>query len=362
MEVRPAVFRLESVVSGQCDMVRPLAEKRQIDLAFEIGPGLEEVEQDQAKVQQILANLLSNAVKFTPEGGRVDVSRPGSSNEPGAGSRGSSPGGGRHGRGNRRRRPADDLREVSPGQRLSGRDDAMTREFSGTGSACRSSGSSAGCWAAMSTLESQLGRGSRFTVHAAACDWRLDDADEPAAAPAAPGAWPDAAGPPAVRPARREFERMLDSRTACRGHPVHRRRLQRQSRPGGLGLYPPPPRHAARRRSDSGAEPDTTNNRMELTAVVRGLAQLKRPTRGGAGHRQRLRGHRAFRVDAQVEGPGLEAEGKGPACAGQERGPLAGARPPCRRPTRSASAMSPATPATRRTRPATGWPSRPISG
>ena len=30
--------------------------------------------------------------------------------------------------------------------------------------------------------------------------------------------------------------------------------------------------------ADSGAEPDTTNNRMELTAVVRGLAQLKRPT------------------------------------------------------------------------------------
>ena len=28
----------------------------------------------------------------------------------------------------------------------------------------------------------------------------------------------------------------------------------------------------------AGAEPDTTNNRMELTAVVRGLEQLKRPT------------------------------------------------------------------------------------
>jgi len=29
----------------------------------------------------------------------------------------------------------------------------------------------------------------------------------------------------------------------------------------------------------SGGEPDTTNNRMELTAVIRGLAALKRPTR-----------------------------------------------------------------------------------
>ena len=30
--------------------------------------------------------------------------------------------------------------------------------------------------------------------------------------------------------------------------------------------------------SDAGADRDTTNNRMELTAVVRGLAQLKLPT------------------------------------------------------------------------------------
>jgi len=29
----------------------------------------------------------------------------------------------------------------------------------------------------------------------------------------------------------------------------------------------------------SGAEPETTNNRMELTAVIRGLEALKRPTR-----------------------------------------------------------------------------------
>lgn len=47
-------------------MARPLAEKKNIDLAYQVGDGLEAVEQDQAKVQQILANLLSNAVKFTP--------------------------------------------------------------------------------------------------------------------------------------------------------------------------------------------------------------------------------------------------------------------------------------------------------
>jgi len=162
MEVRPALFRVEAVVSAQCDMVRPLAEKRNIQLSYHVEPGLEEVVQDQAKVQQILANLLSNAIKFTPEGGRVDVHA----------------------------RPAD----VSPGQApeflldvvdtgvgiavedqqaifekfrqgdVFRRDDAMTREFSGTGlglsivrELCRLLGGDV-------SLESQLGRGSRFTV------------------------------------------------------------------------------------------------------------------------------------------------------------------------------------------------------
>jgi signal transduction histidine kinase len=162
MEVRPATFRVEAVVSAQCDMVRPLAEKRNIQLSYEVEPGLEEVVQDQAKVQQILANLLSNAIKFTPEGGRVDVhARPAEMN-PGE--------------------PADfliDVVDTGVGIAVEDqqaifekfrqgdvfrRDDAMTREFSGTGlglsivrELCRLLGGDV-------MLESQLGRGSRFTV------------------------------------------------------------------------------------------------------------------------------------------------------------------------------------------------------
>ncbi|MFM8497509.1 MAG: ATP-binding protein, partial [Planctomycetia bacterium] len=163
MEVRPSTFRMESIVSAQCDMARPLAEKKNIDLAFDVEPGLEAIDQDPAKVQQILANLLSNAVKFTPEGGRVDV-----------------------------RARLEALDDVPPTALLlevadtgvgiapeeqqtifekfrqsrvfqSG-DDAMTREFSGTGlglsivrELCRLLGGDI-------SVESQLGRGSRFTV------------------------------------------------------------------------------------------------------------------------------------------------------------------------------------------------------
>ena len=73
MEVRPSEFRIDTVVHAQCDMVRSLAEDKNIDLVVEVDRNLPAVYQDQAKVQQILTNLLSNAIKFTPEGGRVDV-------------------------------------------------------------------------------------------------------------------------------------------------------------------------------------------------------------------------------------------------------------------------------------------------
>jgi ribonuclease HI len=53
---------------------------------------------------------------------------------------------------------------------------------------------------------------------------------------------------------------------ACRGNPG----------PGGWGAVL---MHGARERELSGAEPATTNNRMELTAVIEALAALKRPVK-----------------------------------------------------------------------------------
>jgi signal transduction histidine kinase len=163
MEVRPGVFRLESIVSAQCDMVRPLAERKRIDLAFDIGPGLDELEQDPAKVQQILANLLSNAVKFTPEGGRIDV-RARLAEE--------ATGGGTDlvldvidtGVGIAEEEQQAIFEKFRQGRVFQTGDDAMTREFSGTGlglsivrELCRLLGGDV-------SVESQLGRGSRFTV------------------------------------------------------------------------------------------------------------------------------------------------------------------------------------------------------
>ncbi len=53
---------------------------------------------------------------------------------------------------------------------------------------------------------------------------------------------------------------------ACRGNPG----------PGGWGVLL---RAGGRERSLHGGEASTTNNRMELTAVIRGLEALKRPCR-----------------------------------------------------------------------------------
>jgi len=74
MEVRPSEFRLDVVITAQCDMVRSLTEEKNIDLDVIIKDDHSPVYQDQSKVQQILTNLLSNAIKFTPEGGRITVS------------------------------------------------------------------------------------------------------------------------------------------------------------------------------------------------------------------------------------------------------------------------------------------------
>lgn len=73
MNVNVTEFTIERIVSAQCDMVRPLAEKKNIALVEDVPEGLPPLQQDQNRIQQALNNLLSNAIKFTPEGGTVKV-------------------------------------------------------------------------------------------------------------------------------------------------------------------------------------------------------------------------------------------------------------------------------------------------
>ena len=61
-----------------------------------------------------------------------------------------------------------------------------------------------------------------------------------------------------------EVEAFTDG--ACRGNPG----------PGGWGVLL---RHQGREKELSGGDPQTTNNRMEMTAAIRALEALKRPCR-----------------------------------------------------------------------------------
>jgi signal transduction histidine kinase len=74
MQVRVSEFDLLAIIHSQCDLVRNLAEEKNIDVRIDSGHDSLWAEQDQAKIQQILTNLLSNAIKFTPEGGLITVS------------------------------------------------------------------------------------------------------------------------------------------------------------------------------------------------------------------------------------------------------------------------------------------------
>ena len=175
MNFRLSEFRIEQVAGAQCDMARPLAERKNIDLMTEFEPDLPAMHQDQARVQQILGNLLSNAIKFTPEGGRIDVRV----------------------RSDRRHallEVADTGVGIAPedqqtifekfrqGRTAMPGGDAMTREYSGTGlglsivkELCKLLGGEV-------YVESQLGCGSTFTVR---LPWRLEEphrADVPIAA------------------------------------------------------------------------------------------------------------------------------------------------------------------------------------
>jgi signal transduction histidine kinase len=170
MEVRPAEFDVGAVVLTQCDLVRPMAEKKHIELDCEIAPDLPPMFQDRGKIEQILNNLLTNAVKFTPDGGRIHVTVH------------------QDRRGDLRLTVADTGVGISENEQVAvfekfrqgssalAGGDALKRDHSGSGlglsivrELCRLLGGDV-------TLESELGRGSEFTV---ILPWSVIEATNP---------------------------------------------------------------------------------------------------------------------------------------------------------------------------------------
>jgi two-component system sensor histidine kinase BarA len=64
---------ISDACEGLANLIRPQADRREIEVALEVEPNLPMVRTDARKLQQILFNFLSNALKFTPEGGRIEL-------------------------------------------------------------------------------------------------------------------------------------------------------------------------------------------------------------------------------------------------------------------------------------------------
>jgi signal transduction histidine kinase len=73
MGIQPIQFSIAATIAAQCDMAKPLVDRKNIDLQTVIEENLPPMKQDESRLQQIVNNLLSNAIKFTTEGGRIKI-------------------------------------------------------------------------------------------------------------------------------------------------------------------------------------------------------------------------------------------------------------------------------------------------
>jgi signal transduction histidine kinase len=151
MQVRLVEFSIYDVAEGLLSMFRQMAEQKNIDLRGQLTPGIPVLRQDVVKLQQILSNLLSNAIKFTPEGGRVLLKAEATPREiyltvsdTGVGI------------------APEDQEPIFEKFRQAG--NLMTREHAGTGLGLSIVRELSKLLGGEVTLQSELGRGSTFTV------------------------------------------------------------------------------------------------------------------------------------------------------------------------------------------------------
>jgi two-component system, NarL family, sensor histidine kinase BarA len=157
MELHPIKTSVADLVDRVVGAMMPLAERKNLDLSWEIEPELPMIFQDVGKLQQILNNLLSNAIKFTPEGGRVRVKASRQIDnlvlmveDTGIGI------------------PLEDQERIfekfRQGSTASGENNPLTREFEGTGLGLSITRELSKLLGGGIALQSEFGKGSRFTI------------------------------------------------------------------------------------------------------------------------------------------------------------------------------------------------------
>ncbi len=152
IELHISSFSAGDTCNALIDFVRPLADKKNIELPTPVIEEMPALRSDSGKLKQILYNLLSNAIKFTPHDGRVTLEA-----------------------GN-----ADNahiwlkVSDTGPGiaeemfsaifEKFRQMDASLTREHGGTGLGLAITKELVGMLGGSITVESEVGKGSAFTV------------------------------------------------------------------------------------------------------------------------------------------------------------------------------------------------------
>jgi len=68
LEITNSQFNLKTSIEKVVSLIRPMVEKKDLELKLEISDEVSEVYSDQRRMEQIIINLLNNAVKFTQKG------------------------------------------------------------------------------------------------------------------------------------------------------------------------------------------------------------------------------------------------------------------------------------------------------
>ncbi len=173
MELHAVEFSLVDFVERQISTMMPLAEKKNIELTWEVDERMTMLFQDAGKLQQVTNNLLSNAIKFTPEGGRVRVTA-WKYDDSQVEIRVADTGIGI---------PLEDqatiFEKFRQGKSIPGQRDALTRKFEGTGLGLSIVKELTKLLGGEVSLESEFGKGSTFAI---VIPERLDKQDEQVAA------------------------------------------------------------------------------------------------------------------------------------------------------------------------------------
>ena len=157
MDLRLAPLTLRDLCDNSLSLVQPQARQKQIQISLHLNPLPAQIEADELRLKQALVNLLDNAVKFTPAGGQVRLTveadpTPGpvamlrftvADTGPGIA-------------------PADYSRMFESFVQL---DSSLTREHGGTGLGLALVKRIAEMHGGRVSVESQLGRGSQFSLH-----------------------------------------------------------------------------------------------------------------------------------------------------------------------------------------------------